>query len=464
LIRTPRRNAFPPILPLLPYQQAWMDDPSPYKIICKSRQIGFTWIETLAIVFACVEERRKWYYLSLNEQRAAEAIAYVQQHCQALELLTELDDRMRDFDGASYRQLGVTFPNGSQIIGLPSNPRTARGASGDVTLDEFGHQPWDKQIWMALSPLMMWNRSLHVISTPNGKQGEYHGIWTGNLAVDVDAVEALCRRGEQHTIGDEWSRHWIDVYTAKEQGHPVDIDKAKRLARSEDVWLQEYCCKFLDEAYAWLPWALIERACRAGETFGASHQLTDAPVGTLVGGYDVGRERHPAVLWINEHRGERIITRHVQALHKAGFDEQEAVISKWMPQLSKFSIDATGIGAGLSERLEKRYRSRVNQVKFTGDMPVKLATELRRLFELNRIALADSSEIRLELHSVRRTFTKLGNVQFSAPDTIDGHADRFWALALAIHAADAGLPLLSGNVELEPRKVIDLSDRGGDYV
>lgn len=44
-------------------------------------------------------------------------------------------------------------------------------------------------------------------------------------------------------------------------------------------------------------------------------------------------------------------------------------------------------------------------------------------------------QIRADLRKVQKVTTAAGNIRFVAESTPDGHADRFWALALAIHAA-----------------------------
>jgi phage FluMu gp28-like protein len=45
--------------------------------------------------------------------------------------------------------------------------------------------------------------------------------------------------------------------------------------------------------------------------------------------------------------------------------------------------------------------------------------------------------IRADLRSVTKQTTEAGNIRFTAERTPDGHADRFWALALAVHAGSA---------------------------
>ena len=57
------------------------------------------------------------------------------------------------------------------------------------------------------------------------------------------------------------------------------------------------------------------------------------------------------------------------------------------------------------------------------------------MFEDKKIKIPDDDIIRADLHSVRRETTFAGNIRFAGDRTRNGHADRFWALALAIHAA-----------------------------
>lgn len=42
---------------------------------------------------------------------------------------------------------------------------------------------------------------------------------------------------------------------------------------------------------------------------------------------------------------------------------------------------------------------------------------------------------RAALRAVTKQTTAAGNIRFTAERTADGHADEFWALALAVHAA-----------------------------
>jgi phage FluMu gp28-like protein len=65
--------------------------------------------------------------------------------------------------------------------------------------------------------------------------------------------------------------------------------------------------------------------------------------------------------------------------------------------------------------------------------------------EDRKLRIPFGPDIRADLRGVTKQTTEAGNIRFTAERTKDGHADRFWALALAIHAASSP----SGPVEYE---------------
>ena len=48
-------SAPPPVLPLRPYQQRWIDDSSRFKIAVKSARIGFSFATALEAVLDCLD-------------------------------------------------------------------------------------------------------------------------------------------------------------------------------------------------------------------------------------------------------------------------------------------------------------------------------------------------------------------------------------------------------------------------
>ena len=212
-----------PFLPLFPYQIDWSADRSRFKIYLKSRQIGISFAEIQDIVEYQLTHKTPWYYLSISEDRAAEAIEYAEKFCRSLGVAVTRERGEMDFEGISYKHCTVTFPAGNRLIGLPANPRTARGASGNLTLDEFAWHHQATEIWTAVTAYQVWGYEIHVVSTANGQQGEYYRIWTNGGELHPDEIEAALRDGRQ-PIDDAWSRHLTDIFQAKDVGHPVDLD------------------------------------------------------------------------------------------------------------------------------------------------------------------------------------------------------------------------------------------------
>jgi len=69
----------------------------------------------------------------------------------------------------------------------------------------------------------------------------------------------------------------------------------------------------------------------------------------------------------------------------------------------------------------------------------ELAMPLLRLFQDRLVRIPSDPTVREDLHKVRKIVTASHNVRLDAPRDSDGHADRFWALALAYHGHDLGI-------------------------
>jgi phage FluMu gp28-like protein len=110
-----------------------------------------------------------------------------------------------------------------------------------------------------------------------------------------------------------------------------------------------------------------------------------------------------------------------------------------MTAARRVCIDSTGLGAQLAEDLQRDFGTfRVEQVQFTGAVKSDLATRTLRNFQDHRIRIPVDVKLREDLHSVKKVVTSAGNIRFDAERTKDGHADRFWAMALALMATDQG--------------------------
>ncbi|MBZ5516773.1 MAG: hypothetical protein LAN62_18370, partial [Acidobacteriia bacterium] len=107
------------------------------------------------------------------------------------------------------------------------------------------------------------------------------------------------------------------------------------------------------------------------------------------------------------------------------------------PLIRRACIDATGIGAPLAEALAREFGPRVEPVVFTAALKEDLAFRTKRRLEARLSLLPDTREVRRAFSAVKKYVTPSGNLRFDAARTDAGHADEFWAKALADLAADS---------------------------
>lgn len=371
---------------LLPYQQHWMNDQAQKKIWLASRQIGKSFALSMEAVVEGLERKCNNLVLSSSERQSREVMQKVYSHLRVLRVVSEdiifADDASRE---------EVKLPNGSRIISLPANPDTVRGFSGNVFLDEFAFHKDADAIWRAMYPTVTRGYKIRVCSTANGKSNMFYRLWSEG----------------------GFSRHETSVYEAKAAGLEVDIEALRRGIADPDAWVQEYECRFVDEATAFITYEMIT-GCE-DENATKDSDLSNLPSPLF------GKEGNPT-------------------LAKGGMGGFERI------RIRRCCIDSTGLGAQLAEEAIDRFGPTVEAVLFTQKVKEDLAVTLRRKFEDRQVRIPADRDIREDFHSVKKFTTSAGNIRFNAERTDLGHADRFWAAALGVHA---GSTACGGIIEFE---------------
>lgn len=161
--------------------------------------------------------------------------------------------------------------------------------------------------------------------------------------------------------------------------------------------------------------------------------------GLLYIGWDLGRSRNRSVIWTWERVGDIAWCRDVHVMHDVPYDTQEEEFRKRVmrPNVARVNIDA-GFGAGgiYAERYAKILgASRCEGVHLNGNMQGHLAELLTNGFDKKLVRIPDDDELRDDFSLVGQTEVRNGRAYLPAEatktDDDDGHADRFWAAALA---------------------------------
>ncbi len=155
-------------------------------------------------------------------------------------------------------------------------------------------------------------------------------------------------------------------------------------------------------------------------------------------GYDIARHRDLSVIWLLDRIRATLVTRAVIVLARQPFFVQKKVLWSLLETapIRRACLDKTGMGEQLAEESHDRFGSVIEPITFSSASKEVLASGLRQTMEDKRVAVPVSPVIRNSLHSVKRIATQTGAFRYDAEKSEPtGHADHFWALALAVQAA-----------------------------
>lgn len=411
-----------------PFQREWLLETSDLAIYNKGRQIGISHTTgALGAVWGAFHGETTTV-LSVGKLEAAEVLDKCRRHALALATLGSEMAALKDVNNRHE----VRFASGGRVIALASSG--GRGFTGNVILDEYAYHDHAEKAWDAVAPIATKGGRIRVVSTPNGVGNSFHGLWE-----------------KAHEPNSGWACHETSMTEAIAQGYPVDVERCWRLAKGDHrIFAQMFECSFLDSELQYIPWETINACCDAGYLEG----LGD---GEHYAGLDIGREADLTVLIVL-----RVVRRvrylvHIEVMKRTDSDGLEAMVDRAFERfkLRRLCIDATGMGSFPADRIKKKHservdvphrRPRVEPITFTPKTKDELATGLYTVMTDGAMVLPKSDaelpdcepktadSIRKDIASIRRVVTTSGNVTYDAPRTADGHADRAWALALAIHA------------------------------
>ena len=453
----------------------WQDDfirnRNRYISLLKSRQTGFSFVVAIKGLVKALDPARTQYtkqFVSYNEEDAQEKIRYARQFYDSIpnrykKKLVHQTATMLEFEDVGSKTT-------SRLISLPCRP--PRGKNGDVCLDEFAiYLPrLSKEIYTAASFCTLRRGCIEVGSTPLGTIGKFYEI---------------CTNRESYP---NFDRYFIPWWYAKVMCKDVrgavqfakDMETAERVERfgtdrlislfqnsTLEDFQQECECVFIDSSASYISLELIyaNTPGRREEDIPANiekdedyfaakrdveiHCFKDADElilnyspekygSPLFMGLDIGRTSDATVFYIIGviNGKKRSVLRH--EMRNADFDAQTAVLNKLMENLPIYRccIDDGGIGRNLAENAHKRYGERAERYHFDLQSKEILAMGVRTGLERREYELDNDRDFHAQIHSIKRTPSSGGSFRYNAERNEKGHADSFWAWALASYATD----------------------------
>lgn len=433
----------------LPFQDAWIEDRSRLKLGEKSRQIGWSWCTAFATVqrTAPAENNNDQWVSSRDDIQARLFLEDCKKFAGLLDVGARSEGLVLIDDSKKLSAYVLTFAtNDRRIHSMSSNPDAQAGKRGGRVLDEFALHPDPRKLYSIAYPGITWGGQLEIISTHRGSANFFNEL-----------VEDVKYRGNPKGF----SLHTVTLEKALEQGLLYKLQQAipkddpimamdeqayfdfiKSGCASEEQFLQEYMCVPADDAGAFLSYDMIA-GCeyRPNDKWKLTGQEKELYVGV-----DVGRTSDLTVIWILERVCGVFFTRAVVTLQNKTFSEQEAILYDFLslPAVRRGCIDSTGLGMQFAERAQEKFGTyRVEPVRFSAQVKEEMAYPVRSLFEDKAVKIPKDDQIRADLRGIKKVTTAAGNIRFEADRGANGHSDRFWALALAVHAGAEP----AGNVE-----------------
>ena len=424
---------------LLPYQQRWVADKAQLKVIEKSRRIGLSWCEAYDAVMHAAEGAGDVYYQTFDEETARgfihDCAGWAEDLNQAASAVGETLIEDGDKQIQAFR---IVFDSGKLILAMTSAPRQFRskGRPGDLGIvDEAAFVDNLGEVLKAALAFLFWGGRVHVLSTHNGEGNPFN-----LLCEDIRRGKqpgSLHKVSFQEAINDGVARRVMEVI-----GRPPTRENCAEWAAGVRHTYRHNAAEELDCIPAagtgsFLTWDMI-RKC----------QHPDAGKPELyAGGYsylaiDVARRKHLWVCSSLEPVGDVLWVREMSILQDKRFAEQRAEVRRMKKQYRaiRLGIDQTGMGEHLFEDLQDDHGQHlVEGFLFTAPVRLALATSLLTHCEDAKIRIPDDEDTEADLRSVKRQGGTTGPPRLVSDESqTDGHADRFWSLAIGCHVSEQG--------------------------
>lgn len=392
---------------LYDYQKKILLDDSPFRIVMKARQLGFSWVIALEGLITCLfKPYQTVLIVSSGEEAAKRVLQYVYSFIRGMPIRPKL---------INQSLTECKFANNSRIVSLPANPNTIRGfRAHKIYLDEFAALLNDSEILAAIQPSISRGGAMTIISTPRGRANRFWDTWDN----------------PDHG----YSKHRIPWYDCPDKEYHKMIKQIQRTMLELD-FNQEYCCNPSISDMAFFTRELLKEIINPEAHYLSSLETKN----NVVMGIDFGKRVSSTAITIAEQCENIVKIRFQEELRNMPYDFAVGEKSTQLRRISYLNeafnvdeiiIDSTGVGVRLEEDMQRLFGAKVTSVIFSNKTKEILITNLKILCEKHGIELIDDAEFITQLLSLERDLTPSGYIRYKH---IKGKRDdRVWSAALAV--------------------------------
>ncbi len=458
------------------WQEDFITSTKQFISILKSRRTGFSFATALKGLSKALDPGRQKYvkqFVSYNESDALEKIRYAREFYESIPkwakkpIITENKSELEFLDAN-----GKTT---SRLISMPCRP--PRGKGGDISLDEFGIflPNMSKTVYTAALYVISRGGNIEVGSTPLGCIGQFYEICTDRkkypayqrFNVPWWFANALCK----------------DVARAVKEAPAMNTAERVELFATNTLkeifnnnvledFQQECECSFIDTAESYISLDEIY-SCTPGMNGDIAAELSDElpesgevdswigkelkiynsvddmctkpynidKDGVLYIGYDIAKKRDATSIFVlGKLPDGRKKVYGYEELRAKDFEYQINCIRQLLKSLPirRVCLDSTGMGSPIAERLEKEFGAKIEGILFNTESKEIMAQNIKIGLQRKEFILPNDKRLHHQIHSIRRIPTIGGHFRYDADRDENGHADSFWAFALANNACTDG--------------------------
>ncbi len=406
---------------LLPYQLAYLKDQRRRKVWVASRRIGKSFTVALeATLLASMGEGPDNLIVSHDQEASSDVLRYAKSWARWLAKLGI--QGARPMEGGRDTATTLEVASGCRVVAIPGGrPEAIRHYGGNTWLDEASHQKRFRANFQAAGPVI--SQAEGVLRVVSSAFSDADGFW-----------EIFSNRD---SIYEDWGRHTTTIHDAikaglkTRKGNPYNLEELRKDVPDPDAFGAEFECRPMSDAESFFTWDTLDRC-------GAVPKLEQ---GTKYGGFDVARSKKGDLAAICEvvRDGDRYsATETIWAERGVEFEAMEDLAARLFKERgwARMAIDETGLGMMIAERLRKRLGGPavVDCVTMNPQTKADMMTHLRSLADQGKLHIPADRELRLDLHGIKRIVGD-NSIRYDADRNERGHADRAWALALAVRAA-----------------------------